>query len=526
LVTQANLSLRDYLQRYPIAVVVDNAEDVLQQPQELSELLREMSAAVVLLTSSSYTPLPDVNLHVPPADLDEKATFALVRELLQSHLNELREQDVAPWIWDQIGGNPLAVKIATSMLAYGDMAEIRTLAREQTVGRAFEHLGQDARLCWCALSLLLGASASLPDLAALWYDDTFPAATSELLRFFLVEQSGDIYTLATSAADFVRQQCIKHDQIQALYEQLLDGMAMQAYRSVDVAQQILLKGWHSPGERLEWIARFWRAGLDRGHFVQWCTIFEGDFRALSPELYMAYGVCLRRAGQWEAAQQIFQLAVHESGRMGDFGTQSAILLEWATSARLQGDYTRAVSLLQQARRCNVHQDEGLFHRIQIEQSQIALDKGDGSEALDILRDLAQSVDTAILSSKALLLLGFTDRCRVTALQALEHATEDRRIEASLYTLVGRSYDVQAQYEAAWAYFALALTVLEPTEDISAIARAQANLAAVLLKLRKMQEAQALLDRANPVLAMLGDKVGQHAALHYQRLTNSYWVHFN
>jgi tetratricopeptide (TPR) repeat protein len=298
---------------------------------------------------------------------------------------------------------------------------------------------------------------------------------------------------------------------------------MEARRAVDVVEEVLLGECLALDEHRKWIAEHWRAGLRRGHFVQWMTILERMSPDDSPEFQVAYGVSLRRTGRWETAEQIIQQSVQESGRRGDFPTQSCALLEWAILARLQGSYAKAIALLEQAERCNIFHDKELHRGIQIEQSQIALDQGDGARALQFVGDVgAKSLDISILTSEAFLLLGDYTDCRVTALQAMRDATQDRRTEASLHTLIGRSYEAGEQYDSAWLYFALALTVLEETEDISAIARAQANLAAVLLKLGKAQQAHELLERAKPVLSMLGDKVGHYVTVHNERLTN---IHF-
>jgi tetratricopeptide (TPR) repeat protein len=365
---------------------------------------------------------------------------------------------------------------------------------------------------------------SLSELRSLWDGYVCPSAVRDLVRFFLAGQSGGVYRLTSSAANFVRQQYTKSAPIRDLYQQLLSNLATRSLRAVNVVEQFLLNGWLPPDERLNWITAYWRTGIERGHFATWCTILEGETDGL-PELALAYGVCLRRAGYWGVAEQSFRHAARESGRTGDFHTQSAALIEWAILARLQGDYTTALGLLEQSEQCNQYRDETLLRRIQIEQCQIALDTGDGAEALKRLSGAADTLIATILACEAYLLVGETDICRATALQALRRVTEDRRVEASLYTLIARSYFVQEQYEAAWSYFALALTVLETYEDVGAAARAQANLAAALFKLGKPQQAQELLDRSKPVLSVLEDTVGYQATLHNQRLMDIYTARF-
>src|SRR5690606_14339320 len=405
------------------------------------------------------------------------------------------------------------------LMSVEEMDVIRAHAAEETIGKAFECMTEAGQLYCCALSLLPSATAQ--ELLSLWDGAHLHDALSELTRFFFVEQSNGNYRLTTGAATYIREQYAIDPRIQRLFQQLFDSVSKQAKLAVTVAEQVLLREWDLPETRLKWIADFWKTGLAQGHFAQWCTIFESVLPNLSPELWMAYGICLRRGGRWDVAHHALRRASHECGLKGDFSTQAEVLVEWATLARFQGDYTQAIELLAQAERCNVVRDEKLLARIRYERSQIALDQEDGYSALASLEGLDATLDVEAARCEAFLILGEYEHCRVTAKKVLEHRSPDRRFEASLYTLIARSYELEGHADVAIRYFSLALTILENSEDVSAIARAQANLAASLLLLGKGQQAQPLLERAKPVFAMLEDRVGYYATTHNQRLADIY-----
>ncbi|HLU09788.1 MAG TPA: ATP-binding protein, partial [Oceanobacillus sp.] len=210
LIPHHHLSLRDYLSRYPTALVIDNADDLLKQPEQVIEMLRELSTVVVVLTSSVYTPLLEVDLHIPLSELDEVSVYELVRQ--SPYLGDLLVEDVAPWIWTQIGGNPLAVKIAMSLMSFEEMDVIRAHAAEETIGKAFECMTEAGQLYCCALSLL--PSATIQELQSLWHGAHLHEALSELTRFFFVEQSNGNYRLTTGAATYIREQYAIDPRIQ------------------------------------------------------------------------------------------------------------------------------------------------------------------------------------------------------------------------------------------------------------------------------------------------------------------------
>ena len=85
----------------------------------------------------------------------------------------------------------------------------------------------------------------------------------------------------------------------------------------------------------------------------------------------------------------------------------------------------------------------------------------------------------------------------------------------------RSYQEQQDYEKAHTYLTDAVTLLQRLDDIFRLARAQTNLAAVLIELRRFADAGMLLKEAMRVQSRLGDKVGLSATRHNQSVLGSY-----
>jgi tetratricopeptide (TPR) repeat protein len=126
-----------------------------------------------------------------------------------------------------------------------------------------------------------------------------------------------------------------------------------------------------------------------------------------------------------------------------------------------------------------------------------------------------------LQSEALLALGNYDSCRAVAEGALRESSGDLVTDASLYTVIGRSYQAQGNDEQARRYLTEAVVLLERLDDGFALARAQTNLAAVLIALERYDDAGVLLARAEQVQAQLGDRVGLNTTQHNRILLSSY-----
>jgi tetratricopeptide (TPR) repeat protein len=153
----------------------------------------------------------------------------------------------------------------------------------------------------------------------------------------------------------------------------------------------------------------------------------------------------------------------------------------------------------------------------MEQAQMALDEGRGSDALVSLKGLAMTPRMLAMQSEAYLLLGEWAACRTTAERGIGLMVRRTPLLSRLYTVLGRGYQGTGDIDSAYHCMAVAVTVLEQLEDIHALARAHSNLAAACLPLRYYDEAARLLAQAGRVQQELGDQVGLASTRHNQRL---------
>jgi tetratricopeptide (TPR) repeat protein len=348
-----------------------------------------------------------------------------------------------------------------------------------------------------------------------------------LLRHGLIEGDAETgYSLVGAAREYVRQAYSVNNHNRSYIAQLLSELD-EGDVAEDVFEQALIAGFPelTLEQRAEYISRLWKAGLMRGHWANWRVIFEDYLQRVEnvdPDLRIAYGVCLRRLADWESAQQVFYNMSMECGQNGQFAEQAHALIEWSILYKYQGEYQRAQALIAQARRYAERvNDADLLQETTYREAWIQIEQGNGADANRLLATLPESPRSLISQSEAQLVLGNLSACRSLAERALILNTEDQATQASLHTIIGRSYQQQKNYEQAQVSFANAVTLLERIDDIFRLARAQTNLAAVSIFLRRYTEAGELLADAAHVQSLLGDKVGLSTTRHNQTILNTH-----
>ncbi|HVU11780.1 MAG TPA: AAA family ATPase, partial [Phototrophicaceae bacterium] len=507
------VNLRDYLLIYRVAVVVDGLDAL--DPTDLASLLRDVSAAVVYLINHDNIPVEGVEAHFPLPELDRQAATELVNGMLRLQHNPKIERiqwgDIAQVLYEHVGGNPLALKLAVSLWGKRDEAALDADIQQTFMRRIFTSLDKSEKRVWCGLTLYP------------YPTDVLPIEQMEaLVRQGVAEESADQrYALISSARDFVQQQYENNNEVRGLVDQMIAALP-NGIDAFEVKEQALATDFPPlvSSLRSTWLHDLWREGLRRGHWARWLAILEGT---TEPELHIAYAVCLRHLADWEGARQIFYNVVVECGNTGRFGEQAQALVEWSVLARSQGNYSEAQGLIAQAKRFaqRSHDDE-LLRALILHEAQLLIDQGSGAEAQQLLAGLPETVRVLTLQSEAQLAQEQFVTCRSLAGRALAlaEAQQDQVTEASLHTIIGRSYERQRAFDDAERYFANALTLFERLGDAFALARAQTNLAAVLIPLKRLVDADMLLERAEGVQARLGDQVGLSATRHNRTIAGT------
>ncbi len=95
-----------------------------------------------------------------------------------------------------------------------------------------------------------------------------------------------------------------------------------------------------------------------------------------------------------------------------------------------------------------------------------------------------------------------------------------------YTTIGRTYEGEGQLDLAESYFTRVVSLLEQADDPYALARAQTNLAALLIKMRDhgrehaAADARQLLTAAETTQTLLGDQVGLMTTRHNRSILHN------
>ncbi|MEO8392489.1 MAG: hypothetical protein ABI700_05805 [Chloroflexota bacterium] len=521
------ISLRDYLLLYRVVVVLDGLDHVTVDREALNWLLRDLGAAAVILINRVYAPIEGIEAHLPLPEIDSVAANRLIHEALRLHANADSEhtRQVARDLYRHIGGNPLALRLAAGLWESSKNWDALNLdIHERLFGQMFAAFSEHIKIAWCAFALLAQPTHS-EKLARLW--DISARSISLLLRHGLIEGDADNgYVLVAAAREYIQHTYLTNENIRGYFARLLaelhDGNDAQ-----DIFERVLIKGFPEMTleERANAIRRMWKTGLMRGHWAKWRIIFEDYMRQVDNvefDIRIAYGVCLRRLAEWEAAQQVFYNVSLESGRSGHFSEQARAFIEWSVLAKYQGEYQRAQALIAQTKRYALRaHDNDLLHEALFLEAWILVEQGNGAEAHQLLTTLPESLSGLVVQSEAQLVLGNYSACRALAERALKLCGDDQATEASLYTIIGRSYQEQEAYEQALVHLTDALTLLQRLEDIFRQARAQTNLAAVLIAMRRYVDAERLLIDAAQVQSRLGDRVGLTATRHNLSVLGDY-----
>jgi tetratricopeptide (TPR) repeat protein len=380
------------------------------------------------------------------------------------------------------------------------------------LAQLFAALSEPVQRAWCVLALL----PPQPDTGGVSFSEQFGGdhrRLDVLTRHGLIAASDDGFPLLIGAArEFVR----RHPQAAALARDVFDHLPADDL-ALGVVEQSLTTGFPalSASERLQKLQRFCRAGLRRGHWARWREILEVvGFDLELAALRTAYGVCLCRLGDWESAEQVFYQVVAECGRAGRFDEQAQALAEWAALARFQGKYERARDFIAQARRyAERARDDHLRDKLAMQEAYICVERGDGAAALRLLVGLPESPSLLALNSEAQFAMGNYEACRTLAQRARRMSEDNLATQASLYSLIGRSYQAEGALAEAGRCLAEAVSLLERLNDRFSLARAQSNLASVLIALGQLADAGRLLADAERAQTRLGDRVGLSATRH-------------
>lgn len=217
------------LQRQPHLVVIDNLE-TLADVETLLPMLQRWANPTKFLLTSRETFLTDPGFyHFQLPELDEATSLALLRQEAVvrnlSHVVAASDEALRP-IYETVGGNPLALKLAAGQLYLRDLAQVvvdlRSAGSKEIEDlyrfifwQAWSRLGSRERDVLLLMPLFAESGAEVAAIKRIcgWEGDQVVEALRQLANVSLVNVSGDLsyrrYSIHRLTEQFLVQEVIK-----------------------------------------------------------------------------------------------------------------------------------------------------------------------------------------------------------------------------------------------------------------------------------------------------------------------------
>lgn len=500
------MSLQDAVLDHRCAVVIDGCSSLVITQTTLASLVGLTVFLIndVPLTESALT----MSIEIPP--LSEGGTHRLFDALTSAGHHEIPSN-----LHIQTAGNPQAIKQFSHLQSMG-----LTWNTNHFLTSIFRLLDDDAQL---VLSLLLLLSPHAVPVSVLHSIMALPsdAALMRLLQWGWVTFTADErVVLSRPVLDLLQQQTTANTAYQSVVLKTFERVVEYVESFVDAAHWVAMALLDDPFVTIEperqrrWIEAYWRGGSNSGLLPYWYAIvntfcnqqqntpnFGGTFLVVK-------AVLLRRLGKWhEAAGELWRV-IADTGRSGDFIVQASALIELAALERNRGELSKANALLERAQGVSLKSSDARLRQLwQLEATQVKLAQLDGHAALQYLAQLPRDHCVNLLQAEALMLCGNFEEAVSCASEVLDTFPADISISARLHTVLGRSYQELEDDASAFQHLSLALTLFEQTDEPFAIARAQANFASAMIRVRQVGEAALLLEQARQTQYQLRDLLG-------------------
>lgn len=509
------LDIRDNFLLYRTIIVIENLS-YLSTP-ELEKTLAYLSSAEIILTNdvSIETALPLV--HLPLHDLDYQDARAYIKWLydFKNQQPEPANTDFIEDIYAQVGGNPLAIKLMVNTLETDSSGSHLNHSTQHLYQRLFDRLPPPLQRVWIVFAILPSIGLTRETLTHLLGITSYQIA--QLLNSQIITGSIDHNLFITEPAKSV---IVNASKTMPEVKTLIDAEISALNRMIEqkpsielfpVIEAILI---HQFPVLSQSVIDRWLSYLEQHSAIKqsanWLTILENQFQhqQLNHKYWIEYGCVLRRFHHWERAQLMLEQVVLDTGKQGDFVSQSRAMLELGVLFRIRGAYDKAAKLLNEAAKIAARfQNNALLTRIKLEYAQISVSQLDGESALAHLLDLPASGESLVLRGEAYLLIEAYSEGLEDATGAVKFLTLDRLNTSIVYILIGRLYLGLENYPAAHQYLMSAITLLEVMNQPLELARAWMNLALVYIGQNDFVPAHQLLLQAEAIQVKIRDDVG-------------------
>jgi len=514
---QSLLSLRDALLLLPntLLVVIDQCDALLKNLDEFELLLKTCDQALLILTSRLRVTSIDMLLCVSLPELNEEYALEVVKRAAPIEDGLRISDDEARDIVVRVGGNPRALLMACQQLSAFSWHAIQQHIHGSLYQELFNGLSDNARLTWVAIALAALQTAALTDLKR-WLHRDVESAITDLRHTHILDATindDETYVMAHGAAGYVIGEWGQGGKVDNTLNVLIASLNTDVYvRSTAILPFIQhLLTVHSDklanNQRYEWCEHLASEGIRAGYATVWKLILEAipDLtRWVS--LHLAYCACLRRLGEWDAAELQLEHRLHNDSVANGSNGHAETLIEIAILSRYRGRYELAYALLQRADNA-ARRAPHLRPQIAFEQARIALDRNRPHEIPSLLNDQEETPERNLLLAEAYLLIDKWARCQLLLEVCLNTPTVSPGQLASAHMLLGRMYDQLGDYARARRHCVLSLINAEKSGDVLTLARARSNLGAIYIHLGQYAKASRSLKQAQAALHILKDRVG-------------------
>jgi tetratricopeptide (TPR) repeat protein len=529
---EAKITLIEYVSLNKTTIVIDNAENLLENVIEFQNFLYEFSNANIFLTSRSFQALPGC-LQIDLGELSLQAIQSMLSRADVVTDTNLVVIDFARLIWQSVGGNPLAIELLIQNWPIFGFQAAALLTLDQIFSQLYDSMIVSERLAWLILTLLSDEVIVLANLSEIHSKYVAFADFVMLGRLCIaktVNSENEHLTVTVSASRYIQMRYTSSLELQnSLNQFVVEIMRLDDSRiNLSIIESVLSADWILTNDYRETIHQFWKAGLRQGHYTKWHIILTKYIDELIPqnlELAIGFGICQRCLGEWSQAHSVFTTIVQYAGIHSMFNFQAEALMELAVLLHYEGDYEAITKTLSHIDKLSDTYASALRNRVMVERIEVALESNNLIDAKSLFAHLpydephrlilqleiySKDVDIGddlpfLASLNDNLLLNFSFSASLTA---------------RMHILIGRIYQKIMDIKAATRHLTIALSVLTDIDnDPFALARTQSNLAALLITTTQFLDARKLLRSAENIQRKIGDRVGLAVTIHNQHVLN-------
>ncbi|MBZ0298593.1 MAG: hypothetical protein K8J31_02580, partial [Anaerolineae bacterium] len=311
-----SLNLADHLLRFRVAVVLDEILHLSSDVAALRQIFTELGGAMVMVTHTVFLDLSPKFKHIVLTDLDKPAVFEMVQRARLAASNE-EVVEYAEILWQEVGGNPLAVQLAVHNL--NNLSLERPLNSvenllEQLVVTSYQAMSVNAQVLLWMLGLCPPEGVTPRTIQSLWAsyhvtDHDF----IELASSGLIQKRGrtqqcyslrrDVYEGLPTLSERVPG---ASDTCTHLIVKLESSTDLKAGEGLKIMEYILLRGWPelSVSARICLAEAAYELGLKMGHFAAWGHILSQLTGEMNYRLMLAHAICLRKTARWLEAEHV------------------------------------------------------------------------------------------------------------------------------------------------------------------------------------------------------------------------------